>query len=108
MSSSDLGTDGRGEFIVLPPRAAPFCPRTTPSVPQPRVERVAERVGEDLQRQHEAEERDAREGDLPPLARHEAALGELDEDAPGRLVLDADAEERQYDLGLDRLDEEQA
>src|SRR5438046_2538005 len=68
------------------------------SVAKPRVERVAQRVGEDLQREDDAEEREARERDLPPQAAHQLALGGLDQDAPRRLVLDSHAQEREHDL----------
>src|SRR5437763_16886404 len=72
--------------------------------PQPRIERVAERIAEQIEGEHGEADRHARENGHPGRR-----LGELDgraaqHEAPGRRrLLHAEAEERQRRLGENRL-----
>ena len=74
-----------------------------------RIERVAQRVGEQAERGDEHRHRRARRGELPPLAEDQLVLRLVEHRAPGHHVdRHAEAEERQDHLGLDEADHEDA
>src|SRR5688572_6304317 len=71
--------------------------------PQARVERVAQRVPEEVEREHGDEDPESRSDARPPLQIREPALRVVHVGAPGRRRrLRAEPEERQCRLGEDR------